>query len=146
MISRHWFRQWLGWANVDPNLCHHIVSLCHNDVFAHMCQWNVITVLGSINDGMAPVWWINCVKKTICHDPWKFVLSCKQLRQTRKIYQELPYSVDCKAPDELWNPMNKTLLRKCSFIWYKGLVNILNYHTHDTAQNNLSVRPVNIFS
>ena len=35
--SQHWFRQWLGavrqqaitWSNVDPELCHHMVSLGH---------------------------------------------------------------------------------------------------------------------
>ena len=38
MISQHWFRKWLGavrqqattWANVDPDLCHHMASLGHN--------------------------------------------------------------------------------------------------------------------
>ena len=36
--SQHWFRYWLGairhqaitWANVDPDLCHHMVVLGHN--------------------------------------------------------------------------------------------------------------------
>ena len=40
MISQHWFRWWLGvvrqqaitWANVDPDLCHHMVSLGHNEL------------------------------------------------------------------------------------------------------------------
>ena len=38
--SQHWFRWWLGavrqqvitWANVDPDLCHHRLSLSHNEV------------------------------------------------------------------------------------------------------------------
>ena len=40
MISQHWFRQWLGaigqqaitWANVDPDLCRHMVSLGQNEL------------------------------------------------------------------------------------------------------------------
>ena len=36
MVSQHWFRYWLGavrhhaitWANIDPDLCHHMASLC----------------------------------------------------------------------------------------------------------------------
>ena len=40
MISQHWFRKWLGavrqqaitWANVDPDLCRHMVSLDHNEL------------------------------------------------------------------------------------------------------------------
>ena len=40
MISQHWFRKWLGairqqaitWANVDPDLCRHVVSLGHNEL------------------------------------------------------------------------------------------------------------------
>ena len=44
--------------------------------------------------------------------------------QTREIYQVLPYLVDFKAPGELWNPLSKTALSKCSFIWIKGHVHI----------------------
>ena len=47
-------------------------------------------------------------------------------RQTREIYQVLPYSVDFKAPQELWNPPSETVLSKYSFIWNKGPVNILH--------------------
>ena len=37
--------------------------------------------------------------------------------QTHEIYQvRLPYSVDFKAPLELWNPLSKTVLSKCSLI------------------------------
>ena len=46
--------------------------------------------------------------------------------QTREIYQVLHYSVDFKAPHELWNPPSKTVLSKYSFNWNKGPVNILN--------------------
>ena len=48
--------------------------------------------------------------------------------QIHEIYQVLPYSVDFKAPQELWNPLNKTLLSKYSFIWNKGPINIWNDH------------------
>ena len=40
MISQYWLRRWLGavrqqaitWANVDPDLCHLIMSLGHNEL------------------------------------------------------------------------------------------------------------------
>ena len=61
-------------------------------------------------------------------------------RQTREInYQVLPYSVDFKAPEELWNPLSKPVLSICSFVWNKGLVNIWNdrkaqkKHVHRTC-------------
>ena len=40
------------------------------------------------------------------------------VRQTREIYQALPssYSVDFKAPEELWNTLNKAV----PIIWNKG--------------------------
>ena len=53
--------------------------------------------------------------------------------QNRAIYQVLPYSV------ELWNPLSKIVIGKCSFIWNKRPVNIWTYRK---AQN---VGPVNIF-
>ena len=50
IISQHWFRWWLGairWqaitcANIDPEQCHHIVSLGHNELthlllVSHIC-------------------------------------------------------------------------------------------------------------
>ena len=46
--------------------------------------------------------------------------------QIHEIYPVLPYFVDFKALKELWNPLSKTLLSKCSFIWNKGSVNIWN--------------------
>ena len=42
---------------------------------------------------------------------------------THKIYQVLSYSVDFKAPMELWNPLSKTVLSKRSSNWNKGTVN-----------------------
>ena len=46
--------------------------------------------------------------------------------QTRDIYRVLPYTVDFKAPDELWNLPIKTVRSKCNFTWNKGPVNIWN--------------------
>ena len=49
--------------------------------------------------------------------------------QTREIYQVLPYSVNFRAPGELWNPLSKTenSRNKCIYILgKKGHVNILN--------------------
>ena len=45
---------------------------------------------------------------------------------TCEIYQVLHYSVDFKAPRELWNPLSKTGFSKCSFIWNTGPGNIWN--------------------
>ena len=47
-------------------------------------------------------------------------------RQARKIHQVLSYSVDFKAPGELWNPLSKTVHGKFSFIWNRRPANILN--------------------
>ena len=44
---------------------------------------------------------------------------------------------------EVWNPLSKTLPRKCNFIWHKWPVNISNDRS---AQNNLYVGSVNIFT
>ena len=40
--------------------------------------------------------------------------------QTHEIYQILPYSVDFKAPKELWNPLSKTVLslNHSKVLWY----------------------------
>ena len=35
LICQHWFRKWLGaitWAHVDPDRCHHMASLGHNEL------------------------------------------------------------------------------------------------------------------
>ena len=47
--------------------------------------------------------------------------------QTHEIYQVRTYSMDFKAPGELWNPWSKTVVSKCTFIWNKGPVNIWSY-------------------
>ena len=49
-------------------------------------------------------------------------------RQTREIYQVLPYSMNLKAPVELWNPLSKTVLMESNFIWNRGPVDIWNDH------------------
>ena len=66
--------------------------------------------------------------RRICYaqDLWKLAWSWKQFLPDPQIYQVLPYSVDFKAPRELWNPLSKTVLSKYSFIWNKGPVNIWN--------------------
>ena len=46
--------------------------------------------------------------------------------QTHEIYQVLPYSLDFKAPQELWNPLSKTVFSKYNLISNKGPVNIWN--------------------
>ena len=48
--------------------------------------------------------------------------------QIREIYQALPYSLDFKAPRELWNPPSKAVLSKCIFISNTVPVNIWNDH------------------
>ena len=56
-----------------------------------------------------------------CENWLGLVTSCVYYaRQTREIFQALPYSVDFKAPKELWNQLSETVLSKCSFIWSKG--------------------------
>ena len=42
--------------------------------------------------------------------------------QTHEIYQILPYSVDFKAREELWNPLSETVFS----IWTSAHVNNLN--------------------
>ena len=55
------------------------------------------------------------------------VNSCVYLaNQNHEIYQILPYSVNFKAPGEIWNPLSKTVLNKCSIVWNKLPVNSQN--------------------
>ena len=78
-----------------------------------------------------------------CENWLSLVNSCVySARQTREIYQVLPYSVDFKAPAELWNPLRKTVLSKCSFIPNKGPVKLWNDRK---LKSNLYVGSVNIF-
>ena len=63
-----------------------------------LCTWTCITTVTLEN-------WLDLVNSCIYY-----------AHQTHKIYQVQPYSVDFKAPRELWNPLSKTVLSKCSFI------------------------------
>ena len=55
-----------------------------------------------------------------CNNGLGLVNSCVYYaHQTREINQALPHSVDFKASVELWNPLSKIALHKCSFIWEK---------------------------
>ena len=71
--------------------------------------------------------------RTICRarELWelsRFVNNCNYYaRQTSEIYQELPCSVDFKAPEELWYPLSKTIFSKCSLILNTPPVNMWNY-------------------
>ena len=62
-----------------------------------------------------------------CGNCLSFINNCVYYaHQTHEIYKLLTYSVNFKAPGELWNPLSKTVLHKCSFIWNKGPINIWN--------------------
>ena len=52
-----------------------------------------------------------------CENWLSLVNSCVYLsHRTRDISQVLPYSVHSKAPGELWQPLGKAVLGKCSFM------------------------------
>ena len=70
MISQHWFRQWLGavrqqaitWANVDPDLCRHMMSLGHNELRQKQCTtpgtwFNIKTVFSGIEVSIIKMRW-----------------------------------------------------------------------------------------
>ena len=54
--SQHWFRQWLGavrqqainWANVDPDLSGHMVSLGHNELITSTFSWDTMDIFAFI--------------------------------------------------------------------------------------------------
>ena len=58
-----------------------------------------------------------------CENRLVVVKSCVYYtRRTREICQILPYAVDFKAPDGLWNPLGeKITLSKCSFSMEFGI-------------------------
>ena len=62
--------------------------------------------------------------------------------ETQEIYQVLLYSVDFKAPQELWNQQSKTVLSKYSFVWNKRPVYIQTDHK---AQKQLLCRTCKYF-
>ena len=84
--------------------------------------------------------------RTICQtqDLWKLaclVTSCIYYAcQTHEIYQVLLYSVDFKAPKELWNPLSKAVLNECSIISIKGPSEMTV-----KLKSNLYIGPVIIF-
>ena len=76
MVSQHCLRQWLGstrrktiiWASVDPNLCHHMVSLGHSEwtLWPLVVPWDLVNH-GSGNGFVA--WWPHAIPKPMltCH-------------------------------------------------------------------------------
>ena len=84
--------------------------------------------------------------RTTCHvrDLWKSARSCKQLRLLCPPDPwNSPGTVLLRGfIRELWNPLSKIVLSKCSLIWNKAPVNIWNDHK---LKNNLHDWPVNIF-
>ena len=78
----------------------------------------------------------------ICENWLGFLNICVYFSsQICEIYQVLSYSVDFNAPEELWNPLSKTVLSKYSVI--------SNQETSEMTvklKSNLYVGPVNIFS
>ena len=75
--------------------------------------------------------WLSILHSCVCY-----------AHQTRNIYYVLPNSVDVKAPIELWNPLSKKVIRKCSFALSEGPVNT---RKKNTTKSNSYVGPVNIF-
>ena len=103
VISQHWFRWWLGsirqqantWANVDQDLCNHMVSLGHNEL-RHCNSLKYWAPLGFIWHSYQQAWyfliwimqcsvqdrltWVSCtftsgsLKRKNCHDD-NFVIS-----------------------------------------------------------------------
>ena len=68
-----------------------------------------------------------------CENWFRFVYRCVYyVRQTREIYQVLPYSVDFEVFEELWNTLSMTVLNKYSFVWNYGPVNIWNERKSQT--------------
>ena len=85
-------------------------------LLTHICvtrpQWVILTVMS----------WTQCQKlgQFAMPEPCKNWLALANsciyyARQTFEIYLVLPYSVDFKASQELWNPLSKAVLGKC--IW-----------------------------
>ena len=82
LISQHWFRSWLGavrqqaisWANVDPDLCRHMLSLGPNEsssrwqVTQHIrCWgWNIPRDKGQYHSCWCPG--TSCLQVSSSHD------------------------------------------------------------------------------
>ena len=94
MISQHWFRLWLGawwhqaitWANVDPDLCHHIASLGHKALKTHKTYWIICLIFDKRNMingiGLFPIS-ILVTQDENCH------LTSKQISQINFYWQIL---------------------------------------------------------
>ena len=125
-MRQHWLRQWTG-AEQAPSHCLHQSS---QSVTHQQCK-----KLGQF--AMPKTW----------EDLSSLVNSCVYYaRQTCEIYQILPYSVDFKAPAELWNLLSKIVLSKCSFTWNKGSVSIWKDPKTKDPKDNLYIGPANIQS
>ena len=55
----------------------------------------------------------------------------------------LPYTVDFKAPGELWNPQSETVLSKCSFVY--SIKDQQTYEMTVKLKSTLRLGPVNVF-
>ena len=66
--------------------------------------------------------------------------------QTRESYPVLSYSVNLKAPGELWNPLSKTVLSKCGFFWNEGPEIIRNDRKDQKSIVCWACKYVSIFS
>ena len=98
-------------------------SLCMNTVL----KWGQSAMPQTCENLLGPV------NSYVCYD-----------NHAREIYQVLPYSVDFKAPRELWNPLSKTVLSKVDVVLYR----IKDLYTCDMGvklENNLYVGPENNF-
>ena len=124
-MRQHWLRQWTG-AEHAPSHC--------LDQSGQSVTYQQRKKLRQF-----------AMPKT-CEDLPSLVNSCVYYAcQTCEIYQILPYSVDFKAPGELWNPLSKTVFSKCSFTWNKGPVNIWKDPKTKDPKDNLYVTLANIF-
>ena len=87
--------------------------------------------------------------RTTCHAQHlsKLTPSCKQLRFLSPSHPwNLPGTVflsGFKTPGELWNPLSKTVLSKCCFIWINRPLNIRNERK---TQKQLVCRTCKYFS
>ena len=93
-------------------------------------------LLGSVNSFIYyahQTYKINCLDQWISGLPSSFgirwVGQCSlfyYVQKIHKIYRALPFSVDFRARDELWDPLVDTVHGTCSYICCKGHVNKSN--------------------
>ena len=132
--------QWCGKPSMSWHP--HIMELSNPTFLLALCEGNPLVTVESPHEGpvmrkVFPVIILDTHNiypvlkiRTICHAQENWLCLANSYiynsHQTHEIFQVLPYSVDFKAPRELWNPLIKTVLSKCSFIWNKGYVKIWN--------------------